>query len=357
MSKSKGNVIDPLEVVDDLGADPLRFTMAILSGTRDIKVSRQRIEGYRNFGTKLWNAARFAQMNGCAVDPAFDPGSAKLTLNRWIRGEAVKASQQVTEALEKAHFDEAASALYRFVWNVFCDWHLELAKPVLNGADEAAKAETRAMTAWVLDQALKLLHPITPFVTEELWQALGEEAGGRDGMLITAPWPDLPEGWIDAEAQAEIGWLIELVSQIRSIRSEMNVPPSAKPGLTVSAAAPGTLERLDRYRALLLTLARLQSADPADTAPKGAAPFVVGEATYALGIADFIDLAAERARLAKEIGVLGGDIERASKKLGNPDYVSRAPEHVVEETREKLVEAEAARDKLAAALKRLEAVA
>ncbi len=357
MSKSKGNVIDPLEVVDELGADPLRFTMAILSGTRDIKLSRQRIEGYRNFGTKLWNAARFAQMNGCVLDPGFDPGSAELTLNRWIRGEATKTWAEVTRALEAAHFDEAASALYRFVWNVFCDWHLELAKPVLNGADEAAKTETRKMTAWVLDQALKLLHPVMPFVTEELWDQLGEAAGGRDSLLITAPWPVLPRAWIDADAEAEIGWLIELVGQVRSIRSEMNVPPSARPSLAVSAAEPATLQRLERYRPLLLTLARLQSADPADAPPRGAAPFVVGEATYALGIADFIDLAAERARLAKEIGTLGGDIDRAARKLGNPDYVARAPEHVVEETREKLAEAEAAREKLGAALKRLEAVA
>jgi valyl-tRNA synthetase len=357
MSKSKGNVIDPLEVVDELGADPLRFTMAILSGTRDIKLSKQRIEGYRNFGTKLWNAARFAQMNGCVVDPAFDPGAAKLTLNRWIRGETVRTAAEVTRSLELAHFDEAASVLYRFVWNVFCDWHLELAKPVLNGADEAAKAETRAMTAWVLDQALKLLHPITPFVTEELWGQLGAEAGGRDGLLVTAAWPDLPGGWIDREAEVEIGWLIGLVSEVRSIRSEMNVPPSARLALGVSAASDATLGRLDRYRELLLTLARLQSAGVTDSPPRGAAPFVLGEATYSLGIADFIDLDAERARLAKEIAALGGAIDRAARKLGNPDYVARAPEHVVEETRDKLAEAEAARDKLGVALKRLEAVA
>jgi valyl-tRNA synthetase len=356
MSKSKGNVIDPLEVVDELGADPLRFTMAILSGARDIKLSKQRIEGYRNFGTKLWNAARFAQMNGCLVAPAFDPGAATLTLNRWIRGETVRTSREVTSALEAAHFDEAASALYRFVWNVFCDWHLELAKPVLNGTDEAAKVETGAMTAWVLDQALKLLHPVMPFVTEELWDKLGEAAGGRDSLLITAPWPDLPESWIDADATAEIEWLIELVGQVRSIRSEMNVPPSARLPVTVSSAGMETTRRLGLYRDLLLTLARLQSAETADGPPKGAAPFVVGEATFALGIADFIDLDAERARLSKEIATLSSDIERAAKKLGNPDYVARAPDHVVEETREKLADAEAARDKLGAALRRLEAV-
>ncbi|MGZ8363070.1 MAG: valine--tRNA ligase [Caulobacteraceae bacterium] len=350
MSKSKGNVIDPLEVIDDLGADPMRFTLTILSGTRDIKLSKQRIEGYRNFGTKLWNAARFAQMNGCARVEGFDPGAATLTLNRWIRGETVKAAAEVTKALEAAHFDVAAQALYRFVWNVFCDWHLELAKPVFQGADEAAKAETRAMTAWVLDQCLKLLHPITPFITEELWSQVG-----GDGLLMTAPWPELPSSWIDAEASAEIGWVIDLVSEVRSIRSEMNVPVAAKPPLIATAAGEAVQVRLDRYRGLLLTLARVGSIDVADSPPKGGAPFVVGDDGFALGIAEFIDFTAERARLAKEIAVLDESIDRAAKKLGNASFVERAAPEVVEETRAKQAEAEAAKAKLAAALARLDA--
>ena len=174
MSKSKGNVIDPLEVIDELGADALRFSMAILSGARDIKLSKSRIEGYRNFGTKLWNAARFCQMNECVADPAFDPGAARETVNRWIRGETVKAAQGVGAALDAADFADAAQTLYRFVWNVFCDWYLELAKPILNGEEGRAKAETRATAAWVLDQVLRLLHPISPFITEELWDRTAE---------------------------------------------------------------------------------------------------------------------------------------------------------------------------------------
>ena len=358
MSKSKGNVVDPLGLVDELGADALRFTLTAMSGQgRNINLSKQRVEGYRNFGTKLWNAARFCQMNECRRVEGFDPGAVKGTLNRWIRGEAVKATREVTSALEASAFDDAAAAIYRFVWNVFCDWHLELAKPILNGSDEAAKAETRATAAWVLDVAIKLLHPISPFITEELWDQLADFGAPRETpMLMTASWPEAPDAFIDAEAEAEIGWLIAVVSEVRSIRSEMNAPPGARLPLTVSAADEVTRTRLGRYGELISTLARLQSVSEADAPAKGAAPFVVGGATFALQVAEFVDLAAEQARLKKEIGALTGDIERTAKKLSNPDFVARAPEEVVEENRERLAEAEAAKAKLEAALHRLEAV-
>ena len=352
MSKMKGNVIDPLELVDAYGADALRFTMTAITGqTRHIRLSKQRVEGYRNFTTKLWNAARFCQMNECRLVAGFDPGSAQQTVNRWIRGEAVKAARDATRALEACAFDDAAGVLYRFVWNTFCDWYLELAKPVLNGADEAAKAETRATAAWALDVAIRLLHPIIPFITEELWGELGGE-----GMLMTAAWPDLPEAWIDAEAQAEIGWLIEVVSEVRSIRSEMNVPPSAKLPLTVSGADAATRARADRYGTMIRILARLEDITPTDAPARGAAPFVVAGATFALQVSGSVDLAAERARLVKEIGALSGDIERTAKKLANPDFVARAPEEVVEENKDRLAEAESSRAKLQTALQRLEAV-
>ncbi|MBC6981793.1 valine--tRNA ligase [Caulobacter sp. 17J80-11] len=359
MSKSKGNVMDPLELVDELGADALRFTMTAMSGAaRDIKLSKQRIEGYRNFGTKLWNAARFCQMNECVRVEGFDPAEVKSTLNRWIRGETVKTAEAVTKALEACAFDDAAGALYRFIWNVFCDWYLELAKPVLNGEDEAAKAETRAMAAWVLDQCLKLLHPVMPFLTEELWAELAAFGGPkRESMLIVADWPALPQAWIDAEAEAEIGWLVDLVTDVRSIRSEMNVPPSARAPIVLVGANAVTRERLARHRDLIVTLARASDVKEADAVPAGAAPFAAGEATGALSIAEFIDLAAERARLAKEIGALDGDIEKTRKKLDNPDFVARAKEEVVEENRERLAEAEEAKAKLQSALARLEAVA
>ena len=354
MSKSKGNVMDPLELVDKYGCDALRFTLTAMSGqARDIKLSEQRIEGYRNFGTKLWNAARFCQMNGCERKEGFDPAKVGQTINCWIRGETAKTAAEVTAALEAGAFGDAANALYRFIWNVFCDWYVELAKPILNGADEAAKAETQAMAAWVLDQCQLLLHPVMPFVTEELWAQTGE----RDGFLMNAAWPDLPGAWVDAEAEAEIGWLIDLVTEVRSIRAEMNVPPGARVPLSVSGAGEGTKARLARHRDLILTLARLGEVSEADAAPAGSVPFVVGEATAALAIADFIDLAAERARLTKEIAAQDSDIERTNRKLSNPDFLAKAKEEVVEENRERLAEAEAARAKLQAALSRLETVA
>jgi valyl-tRNA synthetase len=353
MSKSKGNVIDPLEVIDELGCDALRFTLTILSGARDIKLSKSRIEGYRNFGTKLWNAARFCQMNECVAEAGFDPGAVRETLNRWIRGETVKAALSVTTALEAGQFDEAAGALYRFVWNVFCDWYLELAKPILNGDDEVAKAETRAMAAWTLDQTLKLLHPVSPFITEALWAETAEFGPKRKGLLIETAWPELPGAWVDEAATAEIDWLIELVSEVRSIRAEMNVPPSARPALSLVGANPVTQGRLARNRDRLCALARLDAVRLADAAPTGAVPFVVGEATGALAIAEFIDLAAEKARLAKEIAALDQDIARVSKKLDNADFIARAPEAVVEENRAKLADAQTAKAKLESALARL----
>ena len=357
MSKSKGNVIDPLVIIDELGADPLRFTMAILSGTRDIKLSKQRIEGYRNFGTKLWNAARFSQMNECARVEGFDPATVEQTINRWVRGELTKAERAVSEAVEGGRFDDAASALYKFVWNVFCDWYLELAKPVFQGADEAAKAETRAMTAWTIDQTLKLLHPVMPFITEELWAELGKEGAARDeATLIGAAWPVLPDGFVDTAAEAEIGWLVDLVGEVRGLRAEMNVPPGAKPPLTFVAPDTATSERAARHRDLILTLARVSEVATAEAAPAGAVTFVSGGSAAALSLAGIIDLTAERVRLAKEIAAFESDIGHVMKKLGNPNFVERAAPAVIEEQRAKLAEAEAGKARLEAALGRLESM-
>ncbi len=354
MSKSKGNVIDPLDIVDDLGADALRFSLAILSGTRDIKLSRQRIEGYRNFGTKLWNAARFCQMNGCARVEGFDPGAVVQPLNRWLRGEVVRCAAEVTAALDAARFDEAAQALYRFIWNTFCDWHLEFAKPLLNGEDAAARDETRATTAWALDQALKLLHPVSPFLTEELW---AETAGPtpRETLLILAPWPDLPAGWIDAEADAALNLLVRVVTEGRSLRSELRVPPGARPPLVVVDAEPAARAALEGSAALIASTLRVSEVR-FGAAPAGAVPFVVEGAALALPVAEVIDVAAERARLAKEVAAQGDEAQRHAKKLGNADFIARAKPEVVAETRGKLAEAEAARARLEAALQRLAAV-
>ena len=358
MSKSKGNVIDPLVIIDELGADPLRFTMAILSGTRDIKLSKERIEGYRNFGTKLWNAARFSQMNEAFRVEGFDPATVEQTINRWIRGELVKCERQVAEAIEGGRFDDAASSLYRFVWNVFCDWYVELSKPVLNGADEAAKAETRAMTAWTLDQTLKLLHPVMPFITEELWAELGKEGAPRsEATLIGAAWPRFGDAFIDPVAEAEIGWLVDLVTEVRQLRAEMNVPPGAKPPLAFVAPDAVTAERLERHKPLILTLARVFDVSSVETAPTGAVTFVTGGATAALSLSGIIDLTAERARLNKEIAGFESDIGHFNKKLGNPNFVAKAAPAVIEEQRAKLAESEEGKARLIAALARLEALA
>jgi valyl-tRNA synthetase len=354
MSKSKGNVIDPLTIIDELGADPLRFTMAILSGTRDIKLSKQRIEGYRNFGTKLWNAARFSQMNDCARVEGFDPATVTQTINRWVRGELTKAERQVSEAIEGGRFDDAASALYRFVWNVFCDWYLELAKPVFQGSDEAAKAEMRAMTAWTLDQTLKLLHPVMPFITEELWDELGKVGATRnEAMLLGAAWPMLPDAFLDGDAEAEIGWLVDLVGEIRGLRGEMNVPPAAKPPLTFVQPDAVATARIERHRDLILTLARVSEIGVAETAPDGAVTIVSGGSAAALSLAGVIDVTAELARLSKEIAAADSDIGHVMKKLGNPNFVERAAPAVIEEQRAKLAEAEATKARLEAALGRL----
>lgn len=356
MSKSKGNVMDPLELVDEFGADALRFTMTAMSGAaRDIKLSKPRIEGYRNFGTKLWNATRFTQMNGCARAEGFDPAGVKAPLNRWIVGETVRTAQVVTAALSDCGFDEAANGLYRFIWNVYCDWYVELAKPVLNGADEAAKAETQATAAWVLDVILKLLHPVMPFLTEELWAQTADLGAARthDGFLMTARWPDLPDSLIDPAADAEIGLIIDAISEGRSVRQELNVPLSARPPLLVLEASDAQRQVLEASAPLIAQLLRVADVSFVDHAPPGSIPYVVGGATLALPVAEFIDLAAERARLTKEVASLTADADKIAKKLGNADFVARAPEEVVEENRERLAEAQTAKAKLEAALKRL----
>jgi valyl-tRNA synthetase len=357
MSKSKGNVMDPLDLIDEYGADPLRFTMVAMSGqSRDIKLSKQRIEGYRNFGTKLWNAARFCQMHECVAPADFDPAAVKQATNRWIRSETVKTVQAVTAALEACAFDDAANALYRFIWNVFCDWYVELSKPVLNGDDLAAKAETRATAAWTLEVILKLLHPVSPFITEELWDKLADLGRKRDGMLINAAWPDLPAAWIDPVAEEEIGKVINVITEPRTARSELNVPPSARPALYIHDASPQNVALYKANAATIIMMARVSELVFGKDAPPGSVSFVVDGGTMSLPVSAHIDVAAEKARLGKEIAALSNDAERTRKKLDNADFIARAPEEVVAENRERLADAEAAQAKLQAALQRLETV-
>ena len=352
MSKSKGNVIDPLELIDEYGADALRFTLAIMAAQgRDVKLDPARIAGYRNFGTKLWNATRFAEMNGVARNDGFWLNDAKLTVNRWILTELTRASREITDGITSYRFNDAAAAAYRFVWNLVCDWYVELLKPVFMSDDEAAKAESRATFAFVLDEIYKLLHPMMPFMTEELWAATAGEGAERETLLCHAAWPS-PD-FEDRDAAAEINWLVELVSGIRSVRSEMNVPPAAVAPLVLVGANRATRQRLERHVGAIQRLARVDEISHAATAPRASAQFVVGEATACLPLGDLIDLAAEAARLKKEQAKLADEIARLDKKLSNERFVANAPEDVVAAEREKLAEYTQAREKLAAALSRL----
>jgi valyl-tRNA synthetase len=350
MSKSKGNVIDPLELVDEFGADALRMTLSAMAAQgRDIKLSKQRVEGYRNFSTKLWNAARFADMNECRLDPKFDPLKARHTLNRWIISEAARTAKEVSDGITAYKFNEAAGSLYRFVWNVFCDWYLELIKPVLNGDDAAAKAETRATAAWTLDQIVHLLHPFMPYVTEELFQSFSD----KRGLLISRKWPEFSDKYIDDAAVAEVDWVIRLVTAIRSTRQDLNVPLSAKVPVTLIGASKETQKRLATYQALTERRERLEFQPFSDTPPKGAVRVVIDEATACLDVASLIDLKTEIVRLEKEIARLKADISGIDRKLGNAQFVAKAPPEVVEEQHERRAAAEAALTKLSDALKQL----
>jgi valyl-tRNA synthetase len=355
MSKSKGNVIDPLDVVEKYGADALRFTLAAMAAQgRDLKLSMQRVEGYRNFSTKIWNAARFAEMNGCVRVEGFDPASVSQTLNKWCISECAKAVAEIEAGITAYKFNEAAGAAYRFVWNVFCDWYLELAKPVLQGEDSPAKDEMRATTAYVIDQICKLLHPFMPFLTEELWAVKGAEGPARDEpMLALATWPNLAH-LVDQASDAEIGWVVDLVSEIRSARSETNVPAGSQITLVLVAASDEARARVGRWEDMIKRLARLSEISFSDAAPKTSVQLLVRGEVAALPLEGVVDIAAERARLEKELGKLDGDIKKVDAKLGNADFLARAPEEVVDEQKERREEALARKSKISEALTRLQ---
>jgi valyl-tRNA synthetase len=351
MSKSKGNAMDPLELIDKYGADALRFTMTSLAANNAgrLRLAPARVESSRNFATKFWNATRFAEMNGAALPRSFDPATATLTINKWVLGELARANASIDKALGEFRLNEAASTLYEFVWGTVCDWYVELSKPVLQGEDGPAKDETRAVTAFVIRETAKLLHPVMPFITEELWDKLGHRA--EHGMLINQSWPQLAPS--DAAADAEIGWLVKLISDIRSARAELNVPAGAKLRLLVVGADGTTRQRIDTHRAAIERLARVEGIEVAAAAPRASLQLVVGEATYALPVGEVIDLKAESARLQKEIRRLGDEIGKIDAKLGNKAFISRAPEEVVEEQRDRRQAAEQTRARLSAALERL----
>jgi valyl-tRNA synthetase len=354
MSKTKGNVIDPLDLVDQFGADALRFTLASAAGlARDMRIGPSRVEPNRNFATKLWNAARFCEMNDCVSLPAFDPAKVNETVNRWIVAETAQAAADVTANLEALRFNEAAATAYHFVYDVFCDWYLEIAKPIFNGTDEGAKAETRATAAHARDQLLRILHPFMPFITEELWAKTAEGNAPRATMLIEADWPRASASPRDDSAREEMNWVIDLVKGVRSVRAEMNVPPSAKIALLLKDANAQSHERLTRHKDVILQLARLVTAEIENNLPKGTAQFVIGEATAGLPLGDVIDFAKERARLEKELKKAHDEIARFDAKLSNEQFVARAPEEVLTEQREKRAEAAVTAARLKEAVARL----
>ncbi|WP_314372589.1 valine--tRNA ligase [Sphingomonas paucimobilis] len=347
MSKSKGNTVDPLGLIDQYGADALRFFMAAMeSQGRDIKMDERRVEGYRNFATKLWNAARFAQANGIGASATLEAPNATLAVNKWIIAETVKTVQAVDLALADYRFDGAANAIYQFVWSRFCDWYLELIKPVLQGGEEGGD-ETRAVAGWVLDQILVLLHPFMPFITEELWHAMG----ARDHDLIVAHWPMADARALDPEAEREIDWLIRLVSEIRAARTELNVPPGARLPMHVRDANDATKARLERQASALARLARVEAADGEATG--GAAQVVVDEATFVLPLEGVIDLDAERQRLTKAIAAVEKERDALGGRLGNASFVERAKREAVEKARADHADKMAEAARLHAALGRL----
>ncbi|MEY4967147.1 MAG: valyl-tRNA synthetase [Pseudomonadota bacterium] len=353
MSKTMGNVVDPITLIDEFGADALRFTLALAAGqNRDMRIGPTRVESGRNFATKLWNTSRFCEMNGCVTVPGFDPAGVQETINKWIVAETAQAVGDVTSAIEALRFNEAARSAYHFVYDIFCDWYVEITKPVFQSGSDAAKAETRATTAWARDQILKLLHPFMPFITEELWARTSEAP--RDTLLVLADWPKIAAPAGAQAATAEMHWVIDLIKGIRSVRSEMNVPAAAKITMLLTAADAVAKDRLARNTDVILFLARLTSADIADAIPKGSAQFVLGESVVALPLGDVIDFAKERLRLEKDLKKAQDEISRFDAKLSNEQFVSKAPEDVLAEQREKRAEAAALAVRLTDAIGRLQ---
>jgi valyl-tRNA synthetase len=349
MSKSLGNVIDPLEIIDEYGADALRFAnaaMASLGGV--LKLDTQRIAGYRNFGTKLWNACRFAEMNGVWEGYATQsaPPQASATVNRWIIGETAKAAAEVSEALENYRFDQAADALYKFVWGKVCDWYVEFAKPLFDGEQAA---ETRATMAWVLDQSMILLHPMMPFITEELWATTGTRAK----MLVHTDWPELSPALIDAASMAEMTWVTSLIDEIRSARAQVHVPVGLKLELVATAMDDAGRQAWTNNEMLIKRLARIETLSHAAAAPKGAITVPAGGATFAIPLEGVIDIAEEKARLQKSLDKLAKEIGGLKGRLNNPAFVASAPEDVVIEARANLEAREDEAAKLQAAVQRL----
>ena len=390
MSKAEGNVIDPVDLIDGIdvealvakrttglrkpetapqveketrkrypkgfeayGADALRFTLAAMATKgRDINLSVDRVAGYRNFGTKLWSATRFAQMYDADFNGSVNPETLGIALNRWIVGEMYACADTVAGAIEDYRFNDAASAIYKFVWDVFCDWYLELSKPILQGDDPEQKNETQLVLGWTLDQIFKILHPVSPFITETLW----EQTATRSSFAMAEKWPGLDGGWRDEAAKDEIDWILRTVSKVRSVRGDVNVPAGAKVPAIIAGVGEVTAARLKAHRDVIMRLARLETLEIGQDAPAGAVKCVVDEATIALEIADLIDPAAEIERLDKQLGKLTGELTGLEKRLANEAFVAKAPPEVVAEQRARMGDIGATVEKLQAARDQLVAI-
>jgi valyl-tRNA synthetase len=350
MSKSKGNVVDPLILMDKYGADALRFFMAAMeSQGRDVKMDERRVEGYRNFATKLWNAARFCQSNGIGASTTLRAPDASLAVNKWIIGEVVETLAKLNKAFDEYRFDAMADAIYQFAWGTFCDWYLELIKPsFVDGEKGDMDEESKAVAGWVLDQILVMLHPFMPFITEELWHAMGE----RHYDLIVAKWPE-PKADLDLAAGAEINWLIQLVTEVRSAKNELGIAPGARLNAFVRDASPETLARIERQTAAIARQARLDSISDAEAPAGGAVQIVVDEATFVIPLEGIIDLDAERARISKAIEAVSKEAKSLEGRLSNPAFVEKAKPEAVEKARADHAEKAAEVERLSAALARL----
>ena len=356
MSKSKGNVMDPLLLSDQYGADALRFTLAAMAAQgRDIKLAESRIEGYRNFATKIWNACRFLEMNGCKPAHDLDYASVKDPTNIWIISSLAETEEKTRKAIEEYRFNEAADTIYKFIWNSYCDWYLELIKPVLSGGDDVDAAlaeETKQVASRVIADAIRLLHPFMPFITEELW----ENVFAGEGMLISSAWPEIKAN-SGQDAASEIAFVVELITNMRSIRNEMNVPAAAKPNLVLVATSADLGAIIDRNRAQIERLARVENISDVDTAPEQSAQGLAQSGglsvEFAIPLAGILDFDAERARLGKDIKAAEGEIKKLEGKLNNQGFLAKAPDDVVEENRRRLAQEIETRDRLSLALERL----
>ena len=354
MSKSKGNVMDPLDLIDKYGADALRFTLTAMAAQgRDIKLSEERIEGYRNFATKLWNATRYCEMNECIPDSRFNPANAVYAPNQWIIGEVLKTTTSIDKAIEEYRFNEAASVIYQFVWGTFCDWYLEFTKSFLQSENEHT-AEIKATTAWVLDQTMILLNPFMPYITEELYASICKREEGV--RLISSAWPSYDVKLKKEKSATEMDWLIRFISEIRSVRSDMNVPAGAKIQLLIKDANEKTKARLCDYGEIIQRMARIENIGFTDNVPKGSIQTIVDEAILLLPIADIIDIEQERIRLKKQLEKIKQDIKKIDQKLENKKFLSNAPNEVVEEQRSRKSTAEIMHEKLSHALEQLKTV-